>query len=215
MNACLSRSGRAVGRSSPLGAVRCSTRRITLTAPTPAAGGHAETGSRAQQQEQRSRAALDQALTTSRADVSAAEDFVNTPAAARSARPRPRWRRPSGTLVNADAGVGGAAAPLAEAQQAAALGPGGVEPGPAGRQRVRWRRLRRRPGRGRPGRGGARRDRAGRGAQLRAPRSRRRGLGRRLRRRRFRWWAGVVGDSVGAGSPAVGGTAGAAGGSGG
>ena len=116
----------------------------------------------AQQQEQRSRAALAQTLTTARAEVGAAEDFVNTRRGAVGSQARTRLAEAKRHLANAEAGVGGAAAAVAEAQQAATLareasdlaqqdvsgfGGGGIGGG------KRWWR---------PGRRGARRDRAGR-----------------------------------------------------
>jgi len=75
----------------------------------------------AQQQEQRSRAALSQTLTTARAEVSAAEDFVNTRRGAVGGQARTRLAEARRHLANAEAGTGGAAGALAEAQQAAAL----------------------------------------------------------------------------------------------
>lgn len=75
----------------------------------------------AQQQEQRSRAALAQALTTARAEVSAAEDFVNTRRGAVRSEARTRLAEAKRHLANAESMNGGAAAALAEAQQAAAL----------------------------------------------------------------------------------------------
>lgn len=75
----------------------------------------------AQQQEQRSRAALTQTLTTARAEVSAAEDFVNTRRGAVGSQARTRLAEAKRHLANAESMVGGAPAALAEAQQAAAL----------------------------------------------------------------------------------------------
>jgi len=75
----------------------------------------------AQQQEQRSRAALSQTLTTARAEVGAAEDFVNTRRGAVGSQARTRLAEAKRHLANAEAGVGGAAAAVAEGQQAATL----------------------------------------------------------------------------------------------
>ncbi|WP_420123499.1 TPM domain-containing protein [Nakamurella sp.] len=75
----------------------------------------------AQQQEQRSRAALAQTLTTARAEVSAAEDFVNTRRGAVRSQARTRLAEAKRHLANAESATGDAAAALAEAQQAAAL----------------------------------------------------------------------------------------------
>lgn len=75
----------------------------------------------AQQQEQRSRAALAQTLTTARAEVSAAEDFINTRRGAVRSQARTRLAEAKRHLANAESTAGGAAAALAEAQQAAAL----------------------------------------------------------------------------------------------
>lgn len=75
----------------------------------------------AQQQEQRSRAALAQTLTTARAEVSAAEDFINTRRGAVRSQARTRLAEAKRHLANAESMAGGAPAALAEAQQAAAL----------------------------------------------------------------------------------------------
>ena len=75
----------------------------------------------AQQQEQRGRAALVQALTTARAEVSAAEDFVNTRRGAVRSQARTRLAEAKRHLANAEAATGGSVAAVAEAQQAAAL----------------------------------------------------------------------------------------------
>ncbi len=75
----------------------------------------------AQQQEQRSRAALAQSLTTARAEVAAAEDFVNTRRGAVGSQARTRLAEAKRHLANAEAGTGGAAAAVAEAQQAASF----------------------------------------------------------------------------------------------
>jgi hypothetical protein len=75
----------------------------------------------AQQQEQRSQAALGQALPTARAEVAAAEDFVNTRRGAVGSQARTRLAEAKRHLANAEAGTGGAAAAASEAQQAAAL----------------------------------------------------------------------------------------------
>ncbi|HEY5881502.1 MAG TPA: TPM domain-containing protein [Nakamurella sp.] len=75
----------------------------------------------AQYQEQRSRAALTQTLTTARAEVGAAEDFINTRRGAVGSQARTRLAEAKRHLANAEAGVGGAAAAVAEGQQAAAL----------------------------------------------------------------------------------------------
>jgi LPXTG-motif cell wall-anchored protein len=75
----------------------------------------------AQQQEQRSRAALTQTLTTARAEVGAAEDFINTRRGAVGSQARTRLAEAKRHLANAEAGVGGAGAAVAEGQQAATL----------------------------------------------------------------------------------------------
>jgi hypothetical protein len=75
----------------------------------------------AQQQEHRSQAALGQALPTARAEVAAAEDFVNTRRGAVGSQARTRLAEAKRHLANAEAGTGGAAAAASEAQQAAAL----------------------------------------------------------------------------------------------
>ncbi len=74
-----------------------------------------------QQQEQRSRAALTQTLTTARAEVGAAEDFINTRRGAVGSQARTRLAEAKRHLANAESGAGGAATAVGEAQRAASL----------------------------------------------------------------------------------------------
>ena len=131
----------------------------------------------AQQQEQRSRAALTQALTTARAEVGAAEDFVNTRRGAVGSQARTRLAEAKRHLANAEAGSRRRRGGGGRGAAGRRAGPRGVGPGPAGRRRIRRRWLRRRPAWWWPGRRGARRNRAGRRPELRPTRSGRGGWG--------------------------------------